>query len=114
MFFSIKNNYDNKTDIKSLESEIYKEAKSRILFFPFGPNEVLMEKYLQDNYKISLRDTCLFLLRHINFTSDSTNTVILNFLNPKYDKLAQLITYGPGTLLGSKILKFAFDQFGGN
>ena len=52
MFFSIKNNYNNKTNIKALESEIYKEARSRILFFPFGPNEILMEKYLQDNYKI--------------------------------------------------------------
>lgn len=111
MFFSIKNN--TKVSSDKLKGTIIKEARKRILFYPLGVNEKQLNKYLEEKYAMGLRQACGYLVLNINFTTDSLNNIILNFITENQNKLAMLITYGTGTIPGSKILQFAFNQLGG-
>lgn len=111
MFFSIKN--DTKVSSDKLKSVIINEARRRILFYPLGVNEKQLNKYMKEKYDMNLRQACGYLALNINFTTDSLNNIILNFITKEQNKLATLITYGTGTIPGSKILQFAFNQLGG-
>jgi hypothetical protein len=58
-------------------------------------------------YNTSLKNLCVELLLNLTMTKDQEGNLILLFKDPKFDRLAQLVTYGNGALPGSKILQHA-------
>jgi hypothetical protein len=66
-----------------------------------------MDQYIQQQYNTTLKNMCIKLLLQLNFYEDDSGNLILMFKNPKYDKIASLITYGNGAIPGSKILQTA-------
>lgn len=70
----------------------------------------LMDNYIQQQYKISLKNLCVKLLLDLTFYEDDSRNLVLLFKNPASDTLAQLITYGNGAVPGSKILQVALSS----
>jgi hypothetical protein len=66
-----------------------------------------MDQYVQQQYKVSLKNLCVKLLLDLTFYEDDTGNLVLLFKNPKSDLLAQLITYGNSAVPGSRILQIA-------
>jgi hypothetical protein len=46
----------------------------------------------------------------MSFYTDDEGDLILLFKDPKYDQIAQLITYGNGAIPGSRILQIALKK----
>ena len=70
----------------------------------------ILDNYIQQQYKISLKNLCIKLLLKLTFYKDDTGNLILLFKDPKDDLLARLVTYGNGALPGSNILKSALNN----
>jgi hypothetical protein len=56
---------------------------------------------------------CIKLLLSLTFYEDNEGNLILLFKDQRYDKIAQLITYGNGAIPGSRILQIALTRKGG-
>ena len=108
MFFIIKN--DTKQRIEYLRANTLLNAYYLIEKFPMHASDVLLDSYIQQQHKMSLKDLCVSLLLNLTYYADSESNLILLFKNPKHDKMAQLITYGNGAIPGSKILQFALNN----
>ena len=67
--------------------------------------EVILNNYLIENYNITLKNACLLLLVNMYMSAGEENEIIIFFKDEKYDKLAQIITYGIDNISGSQILK---------
>lgn len=108
MFFKINNN-------KYLSAE---QAKVNALLnayyiiqnYPFHATDILMDQYIEQQYKTDLKNMCINLLLNLTYYQDNFGNLVLMFKNPKYDKIARLITYGNGAIPGSKILKSALKN----
>jgi hypothetical protein len=70
-------------------------------------SDLALDQFLQQQYKTTLKNMCIKLLLSLTFYKDNEGDLILLFKNPKYDKLASLITYGNGAIPGSRILQIA-------
>jgi hypothetical protein len=77
--------------------------------YPLKTQELLMDRFIQRQYKTSLKNLCVKLLLDLTFYKDNEGNLVLLFKNPKSDTLAQLITYGNGAVPGSKILQVALN-----
>lgn len=75
--------------------------------YPLKAADILMDRFIKQQYKVSLKDLCIKLLLDLTFYEDDEGNLVLLFKNPKSDSIAQLITYGNGAIQGSKILKTA-------
>ena len=75
--------------------------------YPLHASELILDNFITQQYKVSLKDMCIKLLLSLTFYEDSDNNLILLFKDQKYDKIASLITYGNGAIPGSKILQIA-------
>jgi hypothetical protein len=73
-------------------------------------SELILDRYIQQQYKTSLKNLCIKLLLSLTFYKDAKGNLVILFKNPKYDKIAQLITYGNGVVPGSKILQIALNN----
>lgn len=71
--------------------------------------EILLNDYLLENYKLTLKNTCLLLLANLYISTGEDNELVMFFKEEKYDKLAQIITYGIDDIPGSQILKAALS-----
>ena len=78
--------------------------------YPLKASELLMDQYLQQQYKTSLKNLCIKLLLNLTFYEDDSGNLVLLFKNPKYDTIASLITYGNGAIPGSRILQTALNN----
>lgn len=109
MLFTVKNQY-KKSD-QFFKTEILLHAYFIINNYPLRATEQLLNNYLQKEYKVSLKDVCIKLLLNISFNkNDKDDTFILTFKDPKYDKIAQVITYGTGVVPGCQILQRALTR----
>jgi len=106
MTFRVKNPY--KTPIDLLKMDFYAAARRTIILFPLKADEVKINNYLLNNYKITLKTLCLKILNNLQISNNSSGDLLIKIKNPDLDKLARLITYGNSELFGSKILKKAF------
>jgi len=98
MFFTIK-------DLDRYQT--FMLARSFIIRYKTGPNEVALNKYFLENYKTNLKQMCLNIVANMTFSEvDGETLVIIN--DKKLDKIASLITYGNSELPHSNILKYAF------
>ena len=78
--------------------------------YPMGATDHLMDQYVQQHYKTSLKNLCVKLLLNLTFYEDNTGNLVLMFKDNKYDTIASLITYGNGAIPGSKILQTALSS----
>jgi hypothetical protein len=108
MFFVIK--HKNYLSAEQLQADILLNAYYVVQNYPLKATDLLMDKYLQQQYKTSLKNLCIKLLLNITFYKDDIGNLVLMFKNPEYDKIARLITYGNGAIPGSKILKIALTN----
>ena len=111
MFFKIINNsYLNESYLR--QSAMLK-AYYLIEKYPLLASEQILDSYIQQQYKMSLKNMCIKLLLNLTFYKDKDGNFILMFKDPKLDKVAQIITYGTGALPGSRILQIALNSQGG-
>jgi hypothetical protein len=78
--------------------------------YPLHAADLVLDQYIQQQYKTTLKDMCIKLLLSLTFHVDDKGDLILLFKDPTYDRLAQLVTYGNGALPGSKILQIALKN----
>ena len=107
MFFTIKTKY---TSPEHLRTSTLLDAYFIIKNYPLHASEILLDRYIQQKYKVSLKDMCINLLLKLNFSSDAEGNLILVFKERKYDDIASLITYGNGAIPGSNILRLALSD----
>ena len=107
MFYVIKTN--NKKPVSIAKLKILMRARSLISMYPMHGTEVILNNYLVENYKLTLKNVCFLLLANLYFSPGEENEIILFFKDEKYDKLARIITYGIDNISGSQILKVALS-----
>ena len=108
MFFTIANN--QYTTVERLRTETLLRAYHTIKIYPLKATEKTLDLYINQQYKVSLKNMCIKLLLNLTFYNDSKGNLVLIFKNPKYDAIARLITYGNGVIPGSRILKIALHS----
>lgn len=107
MFFIIKN--DNKTPVSIVKLKIILRARSLISLYPMRGTEVILNNYLIENYKLTLKNACFLLLANLQLSAGEENEIVIFFKNDTYEKLARIITYGIDSISGSQILKVALS-----
>lgn len=105
MFFVIKNNRFMSAD--QLRTSTLLKAYYIIEKYPLHASDIVLDQYLQQQYKSSLKNISIKLLLKSTFYKDTSGGLVLMFKDPKDDKLAQLVTYGNGAIPGSSILQVA-------
>ena len=103
MFFIIKT--DNKKPVSIIKLKTLVRARSLISLYPMRGTEVILNNYLVENYKLTLKNACLLLLANLQISTGENDEIIMFFKDEKYDKLARIITYGIDNISGSQILK---------
>lgn len=107
MFFTIKT--DSKKPISIIKLKTLVRARSLISLYPMRGTEVILNNYLVANCELTLKNACFLLLANLHVSVGEENEIILFFKEDKYDKLAQVITYGIDNISGSQILKTALS-----
>ena len=107
MFFTIKN--ENKQPASIIKLKTLVRARSLISLYPIRGTELALDRYLLENYKLTLKNTCLLLLANLKVSEGEENELVMFFKEDKYIKLAQIITYGVDNISGSQILKDALS-----
>ena len=77
--------------------------------YPLNAAEQILDTFIQQQYKKSLKDLCIELLLKLTFYKNDSGDLVLLFKEKKYDTIASLITYGNGAIQGSQVLKVALD-----
>lgn len=98
-------NLSNYTAIyKVLATKNFKpNAIRKLIAFKFGTTEKLLDNYLQNQYQMSLKQACYTIITNCTI-EESEETLLITISNKTLDKIARIITYGTGKLLGSQIL----------
>lgn len=107
MFFTMKT--DGKKPVSIIKLKTLVKARSLISLYPMRGTEIILNNYLIENYKITLKNLCFLLLTKLYFSEGEENEIIMFFKDDKYTKLAQIITYGIDNISGSQILKIALS-----
>ena len=107
MIFRVENRRYLSTD--QLRTKALLNAYSVIQQYRFSPAEQLLNSYVTNQYKASLKDLCIGLLLNLTYYKSDDGSLILLFKDMKHDMLARLITYGNGMIAGSDILKVALN-----
>ena len=108
MFFKINNKHYQ--SIEQLRTNTLLDAYFIIQNYSLHASDLILDRFLQQQYKVSLKNLCIKLLLSLTFYEDDERNLILLFKDPKYDKLASLITYGNGAIPGSRILQTALKH----
>ncbi len=107
MFYTIKT--DSKKPVSIIKLKTLVRARSLISLYPMRGTEVILNNYLIENYKLTLKNACFLLLANLQFSTGEENEIIFFFKDEKHDKLARIITYGIDDISGSQILKTALS-----
>jgi hypothetical protein len=107
MFYTIKT--DSKKPISIVKLKTLVRARSLISLYPMRGTEIILNNYLVENYKLTLKNACFLLLANVQFSEGEENEIIFFFKDEKYDQLARIITYGIDDISGSQILKTALS-----
>lgn len=108
MLFTISNN--RYMSIEQLRTNTLLNAYFIIKNYPLHASDLALDQFIRQQYKSSLKDMCIKLLLSLTFYKNNNGGLILLFKDPRYDKIAQLITYGNGAIPGSKILQTALKN----
>jgi hypothetical protein len=93
--------------IEQLRTNTLLDAYFLIQNYPLRASEFILDTFIKQQYKTSLKDLCVKLLLSLTFYENNEGNLVLLFKDPKNDKLASLITYGNGAIPGSRILQIA-------
>lgn len=105
MLFSINNK--RRLPKEELQSKTLMSAYFIIKNYPLNAAELVLDKYIQQQYKLTLKNMCIRLLLNLTVYEDKEGNLILLFKDRQHDKIASLITYGNGAIPGSRILQIA-------
>lgn len=105
MFFQVTNK--KYLSPEYLRTSTLMDAYYIIQNYPLHASDLLLDKFIQQQYKTSLKDLCIKLLLNLTFYKDNDGNLIMMFKDPKFDNLASLVTYGNGVIPGSRILQIA-------
>ena len=108
MFYAIKT--DSKKPVSIIKLKTLLRARSLISLYPMRGTEIVLNNYLVENYKLTLKNACFLLLANLQFSEGEENEIIFFFKDEKYDQLARIITYGIDDISGSQILKTALSN----
>lgn len=108
MLFTIKNK--RRESIEQLRTNTLLSAYFIIKNYPLHASDLILDQFIQRQYEVSLKNMCIKLLLSMSFHKDDEGNLVLLFKDPKYDKIARLITYGNGAIPGSKILQIALHN----
>lgn len=108
MFFIIPNK--KYLSAEQLKTDTLLNAYFIIVNYPLNSTELILDSYIQSQYKTSLKNLCIKLLLSLTFYKNNSNELVLLFKNPVYDTIARLITYGNGAIKGSQILQIALKS----
>lgn len=108
MLFTINNKY--RTSIEQLRAKTLLNAYYVIENYPLHAADLILDQYIQQQYKVTLKTMCIKLLLNLTFYKDNDSNLISLFKDPKYEKIARLITYGNGAIPGSQILQTALSN----
>lgn len=106
MLFTVTNIENKKLEI--LRIKYY--ARQFVLLAKKGATEKLLDKYLIENYNIPLIVACLRIIKNAKYQLNYQNEIIVTVPDKKLDKIASIITFGTGKLVGSTILRYAFEK----
>ena len=96
--------------IEQLRTNTLLDAYFIIKNYSLHASELSLDRFIKQQYKVSLKDMCIKLLLSLTFYTNKDGDLILLFKNQKYDTIASLITYGNGAIPGSKILRIALKN----
>lgn len=102
MFFVIKSSCPDK-DL--LIHRAKRKARLQLALHSFGPSEILLSRYLQEKFNITLRNACLSILSNTKYSLNLRKEIIVTIPDPQLNTLAKIITYGTGPVTGSHILQ---------
>ena len=105
MFFQVTNK--KYLSPEYLRTSTLMDAYYIIQNYPLHASDLLLDKFIQQQYKVSLKDLCIKLLLNLTFYKDNDGNLIMMFKDPKFDNIASLVTYGNGVIPGSRILQIA-------
>lgn len=105
MFFTIKSSTP-KQDVAKYKTR--RTANTVLLCYPFGVSELLLNRYLSENYNMSLRTACKKLITCAKVSLNFKNEIIITFPDPVLNNIAKIITFGTGRVPGSNILRTIF------
>lgn len=108
MFFTVNNKRYLSTE--QLRTDTLLGAYYIIQNYPLKAADLLMDSYIQQQFKTSLKNLCVKLLLNLTYYENNDGDLVLLFKNHKYDTIARLITYGNGAIPGSKILQTALKS----
>lgn len=89
--------------------KIKRYARMYVYLSKKGVTEQQLENYLIEKYNMTLTRACCILIYNAAYRCDSKNKTTIVFPTKYLDDLASLITYGTGKILGSPILRNAFN-----
>lgn len=105
MLFTVKNN--RYLSAEQLRTNTLLDAYYIIKNYSMHASDLILDQYIQQQYDTSLKNMCIKILLSLTFHKDDESNLVLLFKDPKYDKIARLITYGNGAIPGSRILQIA-------
>lgn len=108
MFFTITNK--KYLSPEQLKANTVLDAYFVIKNYPLKASDLILDRFIQQQYDISLKNMCIKLLLSLTHYKDDTGNLILLFKDHRLDAIAQLITYGNGAIPGSKILQIALNE----
>lgn len=108
MLFTINNKYH--TSAEQLRAKTLLNAYYVIKNYPLHAADLILDQYIQQQYKVTLKTMCITLLLNLTFYKDNNSNLIPLFKDPQYEKIARLITYGNGAIPGSQILQIALSN----
>jgi hypothetical protein len=108
MLFTIHN--QRYLSIEQLRANTLLDAYYFIKNYQMHASDLILDQYIQQQYDTSLKNMCIKLLLSLTFHKDADGNLVLLFKDPKFDKIARLITYGNGAISGSRILQIALSN----
>ncbi len=102
MFFRVKSTSPN-SDLAIYRAR--RTARLRLSLYRIGPSELLLSRYLQENFNMTLQSACLAILQNARFALNIKHELIITIPDKQLNEISKLITYGTGKVAGSHILQ---------
>lgn len=109
MIYTINTSSYNSYYKAFIKDSLKLNAFKRLNYFPMQVTEKLLDKYLKENYQMTLKYTCYLIILNCR-VDESKEEIVVSMLDKKLDRLARIITFGTGKLLGSRIIPFIFGK----
>lgn len=109
MVFTIDTSNFTSSYKKIIKSKIKINALQRLRYFPIRVSEKLLDKYLKENYNMTLLYACYLIILNSR-VEQSSEEIKIFIIDKELDEIARVITFGTGRYLGSRIIPFIFGK----